>query len=109
MESTDLKGNKIRSFTTGAVRNEDIGKFKMSLIPHEELIRVAQRYREGADAKGKNNWQLGIQLTELYDSAQRHLTSWFMGDKAEDHAAAAIWNIMGAMWMEKNKPEMDDR
>lgn len=99
----------MRTFETGAHRNDDIGKPKMSLIPHEELMRVLVHYRAGADSKGANNWKLGMKLTELYDSAQRHLTSWFMGDKTEDHAAAAIWNIMGAMWMEKNKPEMDDR
>lgn len=99
----------MRTFETGAHRNDDAGKPKMSLIPHEELIRVLDRYRTGADRFGANNWKNGMKLTELYDSAQRHLTSWFMGDTTEDHAAAAVWNIMGAMWMEKNKPEMDDR
>lgn len=109
MNAVDNRGNAIRSFGTGAVRNDSTGKIKMSLVPTEELIRVAQRYTEGAEAKGANNWKLGIPLTEMYDSAQRHLLAWFQNDKSEDHAAAAVWNILSAMWLEKNKPELDDR
>ena len=38
-----------RLFSTGAIRNSDEGKPKMSLLPHKEFIRVLMRYREGAD------------------------------------------------------------
>jgi hypothetical protein len=98
-----------RLFSTGAVRNSDEGKPKMSLLPHKEFIRVLMRYREGADIRGDHNWKNGMQLSELYNSAQRHLMAWFMKDVSEDHAAAAVWNILCAMWMEQNKQEMDDR
>ena len=101
--------SEIRKFETGAHRNDDAGKPKMSLIPHAELMRVLDRYRAGADKFGAHNWKNGMQLSELYDSAQRHLTSWYMKDQSEDHAAAAVWNILCAMWMEQNKPQMDDR
>jgi len=104
-----MSTNKKRTFETGAHRNDDAGKNKMSLVPHKELMRVMKRYRDGADNFGANNWQNGMKLTELYDSAQRHLMAWFMKEGDEDHAAAAVWNILCAMWMEKNKQEMDDR
>lgn len=100
---------EMRSFSTGAHRNDDAGKLKMSLVPHKELQRVMKRYRDGADKFGANNWQHGMPLSELYDSCQRHLMAWFTGDKSEDHAAAAVWNILCAMWMEENSAEMDDR
>jgi hypothetical protein len=101
--------NNTRTFENGAHRNNDAGKPKMSLIPHEAFQRVMDRFRAGADVFGPNNWQNGMPLTELYDSANRHLQGWFSGDKSEDHMAAAVWNILCAMWMEKNKPEFDDR
>ncbi len=101
--------NEIRKFATGAVRNDDAGKPQMSLIPHAELLRVLERYRDGAVKFGASNWKCGMQLSELYNSAQRHLMAWFMKDASEDHAAAAVWNILCAMWMEQNKQEMDDR
>ena len=105
----DAAGNVVRSFGTGAIRNDATGKPRMSLLPHDEILRVLERYREGAASKGEDNWKLGMPVREMYDSAQRHLMAWWMGDKSEDHAAAAVWNILGAMWMEKNKPEMDSR
>lgn len=101
--------NELRKFNTGAHRNDDAGKPQMALIPHDELMRVLDRYRAGADKFGANNWKKGMQLSELYNSAQRHLIAWYMKDASEDHAAAAVWNILCAMWMENNKQEMDDR
>jgi hypothetical protein len=98
-----------RQFETGAQRDTAKGKPRLSLVPHKELKRVAQHYVGGAGKYGENNWKHGMPLSVFYDSAQRHLTSWFEGDQNEDHAAAAIWNIMCAMWTEQNKPEMDDR
>lgn len=99
----------MREFDTGAHRNDDTGKPKMSLLPHAEINRVLERYRAGAEKFGAHNWKNGMPLSELYDSAQRHLMQWFMKDNSEDHAAAAVWNILCAMWMEKNKEHLDDR
>ena len=48
-------------------------------------------------------------LSVYYDSAQRHLFKWWSGETDEDHAAAAIWNILGAMWTENNLKLMEDR
>ena len=98
-----------REFKTGSIRDTASGKPRISLVPTEELLRVATHYTKGAEKYGENNWRLGQPSSVLYDSAQRHLLSWWQGDTTEDHAAAAVWNIMCAMWMEKNKPEMDDR
>lgn len=49
-------------------------------------------------------------LSAYYDSAQRHMFKWWNGDVDEDHAAAAVWNILCAMWTEKHlKQTQDDR
>jgi hypothetical protein len=98
-----------RQFDTGAQRDTDKGKPKMSLVPHDELIRLMYRYKEGAEKYGENNWMKGMSVSVFYDSAQRHLFKWWEGDNTEDHMAAVLWNVMGAMWTEKNKPELDDR
>lgn len=99
-----------RTFDTGAQRDQDTNKPQMSLMPHDELIRVMNHYKSGAKKYGANNWKNGMPLSVYYDSAQRHLLKWWQGDTTEDHAAAAVWNIMCAMWTEKNKQDtMDDR
>ena len=98
-----------RKFETGAQRDSDIGKPRMSLVPQEELIRVMDHYRKGGEKYGINNWKQGMTTSVFYDSAQRHLLKWWQGDTDEDHMAAVVWNVLGAMWTEQNKPELDDR
>ena len=99
---------KNRHFNTGAQRDTSDGKLRMSLIPREELDRVLKRYLDGAEKYGENNWMKGMPLSVYYDCAMRHLQAWFAGEEDEDHAAAAAWNILCAMWTEKNR-QLDDR
>lgn len=98
-----------RKFDTGAQRDTDIGKPRLSLIPTEELLRVASHYTKGGEKYGFDNWKKGMKTSVYYDSAQRHLLKWWKGDTDEDHMAAVVWNVLGAMWTEKNLPVMDDR
>lgn len=98
-----------RVFETGAQRDTGEGKLRMSLLPHKELNRVLERYLDGAETYGENNWKKGMKYSVLYDCAQRHLQKDFLGYDDEDHLAAAVWNILGIMWTLENKPDMDDR
>jgi hypothetical protein len=97
-----------RQFKTGAQRDTSDGKLRMSLIPSTELNRVLKRYLEGAEKYGESNWMKGMPLSVYYDSATRHLHAWWTGEGDEDHAAAAVWNILCAMWTETNR-NLDDR
>jgi hypothetical protein len=98
-----------RQFDTGAQRDTADGKLRMSLIPQEELKRVAQRYLDGAEKYGECNWMKGMPLSVYYDCAQRHLEAWWNGKSGEDHAAAVVWNLLCAMWTESNATKLDDR
>ena len=91
-----------RKFDTGAQRDIADGKLRMSLLPPAELKRVLKRYLDGADKYGENNWMQGMPLSVYYDCAHRHLEAWWRGCDDEDHAAAVVWNILCAMWTEKN-------
>jgi hypothetical protein len=91
-----------RHFDTGAQRDNDDGKLRHSLIPHEELNRIYKRFLDGAEKYGTNNWMKGMPLSVYYDSAMRHLQAWWTGDENEDHIAAACWNMLCAMWTENN-------
>ncbi len=96
-------------YDTGAQRDSRKNKLSFSLMPHAELIRVLKRYQEGADTYGRNNWIKGMTMSTYYDSAMRHIISYWQGDTSEDHAAAAIWNIFAMMHTEKNNTLLDDR
>lgn len=98
-----------RKFKTGAQRDNDDGKPRLSLIPTKELLRVAVHYTNGGKKYGFENWKKGMKTSVYYDSAQRHLLKWWSGETDEDHLAAVVWNVLGAMWTEQNLSEMDDK
>ena len=99
-----------RQFDTGAQRDTSEGKLRMSLIPQQELERVMCRYLDGAEKYGENNWMKGMPMSVYYDCMHRHLLAWWRGDDTEDHAAAVVWNMLCAMWTEKNgDKKLDDR
>ena len=100
---------KPRQFDTGAQRDNAEGKHRMSLVPHNALSAVMQRYLAGAETYGENNWKMGMKTSVLYDSCMRHLMADWTGDASEDHLGAALWNIMGMIDNRANRPEMDDR
>ncbi len=97
-----MKEESNRQFNTGAQRDTGDGKPRMSLLPHVPLERVMKHYLTGAEKYGESNWVKGMPLSVYYDSAMRHMMAWWAGDNNEDHAAAAVWNMMCAMWTEDN-------
>jgi len=102
--------NNNRQFDSGAQRDTGEGKLRMSLIPQNELERVMKRFLDGAEKYGENNWTNGMPLSVYYDCMHRHMTAWWKNDQSEDHAAAIVWNMLCAMWTEKNGDEvLDDR
>ena len=72
------------------------------------LLEVSKQYEEGAKKYDERNWEKGIPLHCYIDSAVRHYLKWLRGDKDEPHAKAFIWNVLGAIWTHKNKPELID-
>ena len=89
-----------QSFDTGAVRDTDAGKARFDLIPPTALYRVAMHYGNGARKYAPRNWQKGMQFSRFIASTFRHIFSWIMGDRSEDHLSACVFNIMAIMYFE---------
>jgi hypothetical protein len=100
-------GNRTE-FGTGALRDMHTGKGRYDLLPWEAIHELAKHCEEGALKYGERNCEKGIPIHSLIDSAIRHLSCYLRGMKDEPHLRAAMWNIAFAIWMEKNKPEMQD-
>jgi hypothetical protein len=75
---------------------------------YDMFLDVAIQYEEGARKYEERNWEKGIPLHCFIDSAVRHYLKFWRGDTDERHDRAFVWNILGAMWTQKNKPEMID-
>jgi hypothetical protein len=72
------------------------------------LLEVSQHYEAGAEKYSARNWQMGINLHCYIDSAVRHYLKHIRGDTDECHDRAFVWNLLGAIWTQKHKPEMID-
>lgn len=72
------------------------------------LLEVAIHYEDGAKKYAENNWKLGIPLHCFIDSGVRHYLKYRRGDNDEPHDRAFVWNMLGALWTIKHKPELVD-
>lgn len=66
------------------------------------LTRVAELLQRGAEKYDERNWELASteeELDDFYESAFRHLVQWLSGETDEDHAAAVIFNVIGAEYV----------
>jgi len=89
--------------------------YRFDLIPYFSIKRIADVYERGACLYGPRNWEKGMPLQRLLDSAIRHLFQYIAGKKDEDHAAQGAWNAMGfveTLWRIKHgylPDKLDDR
>jgi hypothetical protein len=95
---------------SGAVRSSTEGKIDYShLFDGPMADRYAKHMTEAAKTKGKKNWMKAHteeDLERFIDGALRHMRQWYRGDTDEDHAAAIIFNIIGA---EHVKEQLDEQ
>jgi len=71
-------------------------------------LEASIQYEEGAKKYSPRNWQKGIDLHCFIDSGVRHYLKFKRGDNDEPHDRAFIWNMLGALWTQKNKQELID-
>lgn len=82
------------SFSSGAKRDSRAGKGRFDLISPFALKEIAQVYEAGAKEYGDRNWEKGMPLSRVLDSALRHICQVFEGKDDENHIAHAGWNIL---------------
>lgn len=89
-----------RVFLTGSRRDTDVNKPRYDLIWQPGLERLALLMGRGAQKYGERNWEKGQPVSVFYASAMRHINEvWMQGDESEDHLAAALFNILGIMYV----------
>lgn len=102
-KSTDEMCN----FETGAVRDTG-GKGRCDLLPMCSLMRVSKHMEDSLTHYPERNWEKGLPMHTMIDSALRHLMKYVDGWDDEDHLCAAATNILMAMWTEEKRPDMQD-
>ena len=94
-------------YKTGAVRDTG-GKGRMDLLPMCALIRVSKHMEDALTHYPERNWENGLPMHSMIDSALRHLAKYVDGQNDEDHLCAATTNLLMAMWTEEKLPNQQD-
>lgn len=97
----------MKEYETGAVRDTG-GKGRMDLLPMCALLRVSKHMENANTHYPERNWEKGLPMHSMIDSAMRHLAKYVDGWTDEDHLCAAATNLLMAMWTEEKRPEMQD-
>ena len=105
----------MKDYQTGAVRDTG-GKGRMDLLPWSALIRISRHMEDaikpdpetGKPHYPERNWEKGLPIHTMVDSAFRHLAKYVEGWTDEDHLCAAATNLLMALWTEEHRPEMQD-
>ena len=72
------------------------------------MLEVAIHYADGARKYAERNWEKGLNVHCFIDSGVRHYLKFKRGDTDEPHNRAFIWNMFGAIWTHKYKPDLID-
>lgn len=97
-EFTSIKDSgKREDMPTGSRRDTDDGKPRFDLMPPMVRRRIGMHYANGIKKYGERNYELGQKTSRYMASLQRHLDSYMMGERDEDHLAALVWNACGIM------------
>lgn len=96
---------KREEFTSGMVRDVTEGKTNFALVADGPLLeRWAALLTRGAVKYEKRNWMKAsgeAEYDRFRESAFRHFMQWYRGDNDEDHAAAVVFNINGAEYVDE--------
>lgn len=95
-------------------RKFDGDKIPLDLIPTDSLMEIGKVLREGAKKYDRANWANGLSQSRLISAAMRHMLAFNNGEDVDEetktlHLANAATNMIFAIWMHKNRPDMDDR
>lgn len=89
-------------YPTGFRRDTEEGKPDITLVPREGLRRYAMHLTRGAAKYGADNWRLACteeEMRRFQRSGFRHFLQWLDGERDEDHASAAKFNIDAAEYV----------
>jgi hypothetical protein len=92
----------------------DTDKPPMDLLDRYALEQIARVLDFGARKYSHHNWRGGIRYSRLIAAAMRHLTAYNDGEDTDpetglSHIAHLGCCVMFLLWMEKQRPDLDDR
>lgn len=82
--------------------------YRMDLLQHHAILRLAEITKGGAASHGINNWHK-ISTEEHLNHALAHIFLYLAGDTSEDHLGHASWRCASALDQKITGRFEDDR
>lgn len=101
-------GERISYGENAAIREPSNGKGDFYSIPAISMLRLSKHFELGAKKYSPKNFMKGIPISRCMDSALRHCFKYLDGMDDEDHLAAAVCNLLMAMYMENRNDKFVD-
>ena len=94
---------KERTFETGAKRDSNSQKPFIHCLKGYVRQRFGYLMNTGSNKYGEGNFEKGIPVKAYLESMDRHLASYYEGDRTEDHMASIIFGAQGVMLNEQKE------
>lgn len=110
----DMRGDFCYYCPPSEGTKHDSDKIRMELLPAYSLEQIAKVLTFGARKYDSWNWTKGFDFSRLQGATQRHLAAWSKGEDTDpesgiSHLAHAGCCILFLLWMERHRPDLDDR
>lgn len=74
-------------------RKDDTGKDPWHLVPWDAVGAIVKILAFGAHKYAPRNWEKGMAWSRCFGALQRHLTAWWMGEKADPETSYShLWH-----------------
>lgn len=110
---SDIKDSGARTvFNSGAQRDQQGEKGAFALLPFGTVRSLAIHFQKGARKYKARNWELGMPISQYFESGNRHYYQFGEGMMDEyNHLIAAIWNGVcmhqTILWIQEGKLPLD--
>ena len=90
------------------------GKLEWSLVDFDSLEGLVRVLEYGKDKYARDNWKLGMPVTQVTESLMRHLFAFAKGEDVDAesgcrHISHVMCNVMFLEYILREKPDYDDR
>lgn len=90
------------------------GKLQWSMVDFKSLEGMVRVLEMGAEKYSKDNWKLGMPVTQVCESLLRHLFSFMSGEtndqeSGQSHMSHVMVNAMFVEYIMREKAQFDDR
>lgn len=90
------------------------GKLHWSMIDFKSLEGMVRVLEMGTKKYSKDNWKLGMPVTEVCESLMRHLLAFMSGETTDQesgcsHMSHVMVNAMFVEYIMRERPHFDDR